>query len=124
MDESGEGTVRSIWLTVGAVAAIMGTSVIGASAQTCPEKPVTKVNPSSRSGPAVLELIKDISIDAKWSDLPSQTQARLRVLADDRLAAYRSQWDSNALLQKETILLQCPTPQMTSAIDQYYRLMF
>jgi hypothetical protein len=116
--------VRNIWLAVGAVAAIMVTGVIGASAQTCPEKPLTKPSPSSRNGPGVLELIKDISIDTKWSDLPSQTRARLQVLADDRLAAYRSQWASDALSRKEVILLQCPTPQMTLAIDQYYRLMF
>jgi hypothetical protein len=116
--------MRNLWLALGAVAANLGIEVVGASAQTCPEKPVTILSSSSKNDPGVLELIKDISIDAKWSDIPIQTKARLQILAENRLAAYRSQWSSSALVQKETILLSCPTPKMTLAIDQYYRLLF
>jgi hypothetical protein len=71
-----------------------------------------------------MELIKDISIKAKWADLSTQTRMQLQILANDRLAAYRSQWATDALIRKEAILLQCPTAQMTETIDQYYRLTF
>jgi hypothetical protein len=112
--------MRDIPFFVGVLAAVAAVSV--ASAQTCPEDSASKL--SRNDGPGVLELIRDISIDAKWSDLPNQTRARLQQLADERLAVYRSKWNSDALMRKEGILLHCPTPNMKLEIDQYYRFMF
>jgi hypothetical protein len=69
----------------------------------------------------MLVLLKDLPIGTKWAELPAATKTKLQSLADDRLAAYRAGWSANALEQKLTILRQCPTREMTAAIDQYYR---
>jgi hypothetical protein len=69
----------------------------------------------------VIELLKGVSIDTKWEELPADTKERLRLLAADRLAAYRNQWAAEALAAKEMLLLKSPTPKMISSIDRYYR---
>jgi hypothetical protein len=69
----------------------------------------------------VLELVKAMPITTKWIDVPVPTKAKLQELADDRLSSFRARWSENALAQKEAILLRCPTPEMTAAIDDFYR---
>jgi hypothetical protein len=72
-------------------------------------------------GVGVQALLKNIAIDTKWAELPAATRARLREIADERLAAFRARWARGGLARKEAILLGCPTPEMTAAIDDFYR---
>jgi len=76
---------------------------------------------ADNGGAGVLEVLKDVSINTKWAELPVETKIRLQTLADDRLAMYRSHWGADALTTKQTILLRSPTAKMTSAINQYYQ---
>jgi hypothetical protein len=77
--------------------------------------------PADSGGTGVQALLKDIPLQTHWADLPKTTKAQLRLLADNRLAAFRARWAADALAKKETILLGCPTSEMTAAIDDYYR---
>ena len=75
-------------------------------------------------GTGVQALLKDIGIGTKWADVPRSVQVQLRNLADQRLAAFRARWDSNALARKAAVLINCPTADMTAAIDDFYRKSF
>ncbi len=77
--------------------------------------------PSNPTGESIIELIKPLPLETKWIDLPDSMRARLRVLADNRLAAYRSNWSADALASKQALLLNNPTPKMKAAMDRYYR---
>jgi len=66
-------------------------------------------------------LLRNVPLNTKWADLPAKTKAQLRTHADNRLAAFRARWAADALSKKEAILLRCPTLEMMTAIDDYYR---
>jgi hypothetical protein len=107
-------------------AAIVFTVIFGLGATASDAASDTSCSPRPASsadsgGAGVMELLKDVSINTKWAELPAQTKIRLKTLADDRLATYRSHWAADALAMKQTILLQRPTPKMTSAINGYYQ---
>jgi hypothetical protein len=72
----------------------------------------------------VQALLKDIPLGTKWADLTASTKAELRKHADNRLAAFRARWAGAALASKNAILLECPSAEMTAAIDDYYRKMY
>lgn len=91
------------------------TADAGACTQDFPAPPVQEDKES------VQALLKDIPVTTKWADVPAGTQAKLQKHADNRLAAFRARWAADALAKKQRILLECPTPAMTSAIDDYYR---
>jgi hypothetical protein len=76
---------------------------------------------ASQQTPEIETLLASIPGDITWADLPVSTKAQLQKLADDRLAAFRANWSAAALARKQQILLDCPTPQMVGAIDDYYR---
>ncbi|MET7243481.1 hypothetical protein ABZT49_08940 [Methylobacterium sp. EM32] len=69
-------------------------------------------------------LLKDVPVTTRWADLPANTKDRLLELAEDRLAAFRSRWGGEAIERKLKILLDCPTPEMSSAIDEFYRVTY
>jgi hypothetical protein len=73
------------------------------------------------AGRGVIDLLKGLSIDTTWEQLPPDTKERLQALADKRLAFYRSQWAMQALASKQDLLFQSPTPGMIFAINRYYR---
>jgi hypothetical protein len=77
--------------------------------------------PSETGGVGIRAVLKDIPIGTKWKDLPAATRTRVSEHSDNRLAAFRARWARDALAKKERILLECPTAEMTSAIDDYYR---
>jgi hypothetical protein len=77
--------------------------------------------PIDSGGAGVQALLKSIPITTKWADIPIATKSQLQKLADDRLAAFRARWADAALAKKQMILLGCPTLEMSSAIDDYYR---
>lgn len=90
--------------------------------QPCPIDRVTQG--SGTGGAGVQAVLKDIPTTTKWADLPDAVRARLKRLADDRLAAHRARWSAPALAVKLTVLLDCPTPAMTAAIDDFYRKVY
>jgi hypothetical protein len=69
----------------------------------------------------VQQLLKAVPLGTKWVDLPETTRRQLQQHADGRLAAFRVRWAADALSQKETILLDCPTAEMSAAMDDFYR---
>lgn len=87
----------------------------------------TKCSPDDWKDPVetarqgVQELLANIPITATWESLPVETKSQLRRLADARLKVFRTQWDSVALAQKQKILLECPSAEMTAAMDDYFR---
>lgn len=81
-------------------------------------------SPTGTGSIGVQKILKDLPITTKWADLPEATKSRLQELAEDRLAAYRARWSADALAKKQTILLECPTPEMTEAIDDFYRKIY
>jgi hypothetical protein len=74
---------------------------------------------AARSG--VTAVLETVPPDATWASLPDQVKSQLQALADKRLAAFRASWDGKALAAKENILLNCPTPEMAAAMDDYFR---
>lgn len=69
----------------------------------------------------VLALLRDVALGTRWADLPEDTKSQLWKLAGERLEAFRARWGAAALSHKESILLGCPTPEMITAIDEFYR---
>lgn len=108
--------IRSIALLLGLISAFPVSA-------TAAERPGSsgKVSSDDVRGAGVLELLKPISLDTKWADLPEATRVQLQALADHQLATYRLQWGGQALAVKQTTLLESPTPQMILAEDRYYR---
>jgi hypothetical protein len=77
--------------------------------------------PGDTGGTGVQALLKDIGIGTKWADLPRSIKVQLRNLADRRLAAFRARWGRGALARKAAVLINCPSADMTAAIDDFYR---
>ena len=91
---------------------------------------VDKCFPSDWQPPAnsgelgVLDLLKDLPENTPWSALPEKTKHRLKELSDSRLAAFNARWGRDAILIKLKILINCPTNQMTTAINEFYRVVY
>jgi hypothetical protein len=77
--------------------------------------------PLDTGGVGVQQLLKTIPLGTKWADLSDDTKSQLQKHADNRLSAFRTRWGANALKQKQTILLDCPTVKMKAAMDDFYR---
>jgi hypothetical protein len=87
-----------------------------------PNCPENQPDPAVDSGgPGLRTLLKDTAIDTKWAEVPPSTRAQLQTFADRRLAAFRARWDGGALARKAAILINCPTADMTAAVDDFYR---
>jgi len=95
---------------------------IVSAGQTC--SPGDWVPPAHTGASGVQALLKDVGATTRWADVPIATKDRLKALAEDRLAAFRSRWGEQALESKLKILLDCPAPEMSIAIDEYYRISF
>jgi len=80
--------------------------------------------PPSAGALGVQEVLRDLPVTTRWVDLPISTRERLRELAEDRMEAFRSRWGGAAIEGKLKILLECPTPEMTSAMDEFYRVSY
>lgn len=81
-------------------------------------------SPSPTEPARISAALDEISVTTRWADLPVATQERLRELAEDRLAEFRMRWGGEALQRKLKILLNCPTPEMSSAMDEFYRVTY
>jgi hypothetical protein len=77
--------------------------------------------PNDTRETGVQALLKNIALGTKWADLPAQTKTQLQKFADNRLAAYRSRWGAAALSKKESLLIGCPTDDVSAAIDYFYQ---
>ncbi|TWB03843.1 hypothetical protein [Bradyrhizobium stylosanthis] len=79
------------------------------------------IEPAQSGGSGVSVILADIPLTARWADLPDGVKQQLQVHAGNRLAAFRARWGREGLAIKQDILLRCPTPEMSEAIDDYYR---
>jgi hypothetical protein len=111
---------RFIWSTIVLVAALscQVACAIAESGATCAS--VVWAPPADTGGEGVQAILQAIPVTAKWAELPAAVKIQLQTHADKRLAAFRARWGAESLARKEMILLGCPTPEMTAAIDDYY----
>lgn len=117
----GSRSVMARLAIIGGLAASPSFTVSGVSqAQPVSDCPQWNVQ-SDRSGLGVQALLKGIAIDARWADVPQSIRSQLQTLANERLAAFRARWGRDGLSRKESILIHCPTAEMTAALDDFYR---
>lgn len=100
---------------------VLGISLFPVSAFAAGECHSGFVPPADAARSGVAAVLGTIPPNATWSSLPDQVKSKLQMLADKRLAAFRASWDGKALAAKESILLNCPTPQMSAAMDDYFK---
>jgi hypothetical protein len=106
---------------------IFTSIVLACAAGTCLPGVAQACNPgqwapaATNGSKGLLALVKNIPAATTWAGLPGATRERLQAYADGRLAEFRARWGRDALATKEAILLGCPTAEMTTAIDDYYR---
>jgi hypothetical protein len=77
--------------------------------------------PAESGGNGVSQILKDMPPTTTWAGLPDSVKQQLQTHAENRLAAFRARWGKAALVNKEAVLLRCPTPEMAVAMDDYYR---
>jgi hypothetical protein len=77
--------------------------------------------PAETTPLSISALLKNIPSTATWASVPSAVKNQLQQAANERLAAYRARWSAAPLAVKDAILTGCPTPAMTTAMDDFYR---
>ena len=80
--------------------------------------------PREQSSEKVSDLLKKVDPATLWSQLPQELTMSLQKLSNAELEYQRSQWSNSALAAKEKILLGCPTKEMQTAIDEFYRVIY
>jgi hypothetical protein len=106
--------------TVVAAACCIASGVVAAQgADVCSAGSITF--PALPDGSGVQVLLKNIALGTHWSELPEFVRQKLTDLASQRLAVFRSRWGAAALAEKERVLVNCPSAEMTAAVDDYYR---
>jgi hypothetical protein len=104
---------------VAAACCVASEAVAAQNADAC--SPGSIVFPALPHGSGVQLLLKNIPLGTHWSELPELVRQKLTELASERLAVFRSQWGAGALAAKERVLVDCPSSEMTAAVDDYYR---
>src|SRR6266404_8398886 len=77
--------------------------------------------PAQSGGIGVSQILNDVPLTITWAGLSDDVKQQLQTHADNRLAAFRARWGKAALASKEAVLLRCPTPEMSVAMNDYYR---
>ncbi|HXN20144.1 MAG TPA: hypothetical protein VN875_17535 [Candidatus Binatus sp.] len=128
------GSTLPVFLAIAIALLLIENTSFGGAQRSCRSDSATKnvdecraipwTPPPGEGGLGIQALLKDIPISTKWADVPVTTKVQLQVLADDRLGAFRARWAGEALARKQAILVGCPTPEMLSAMDDFYRMSY
>jgi hypothetical protein len=119
------GAITFLLVRGGSFGSVRQPQTLGGATKELSECGSSLWTPPSEAGIlGVQGLLKNMPITTKWTNVPVTTKAQLQTLADDRLAAFRARWAGEALVKKQAILIGCPTPEMTAAIDDFYRKLY
>jgi hypothetical protein len=113
-----KSTRATAMLRVAAIVAAVSWLPGAARAASCDAMSRLDAAPRPEARGGVLEAVAGVPDDAHWESLPAEVRRTLQRAAEARQADFRARWGREALAAKEAVLLQCPTPDMSAALDR------